>query len=59
MDPNATLREISGARKGVRLNELCTALCRWINGGGFPPDWSEWPHGARKFNTWCDDEFSN
>jgi hypothetical protein len=61
MDPNANLMEqeiiltvyasgsIIVARSKYRLTELREALARWLDRGGFPPDWTRCPKAAKYY----------
>jgi len=57
VDPNATLAFINDAVMEVddemepdTIGEACDELGDWIDGGGFPPDWSQFPAGTAYFN---------
>jgi len=46
MDPDATWREYCQAVRESRLHdadELCDALCQWLDRGGYPPQWDSEP----------------
>jgi|CXWL01.1.fsa_nt_gi hypothetical protein len=52
MDPNATLREINDADTMRQAREFCGYLAAWLDRGGFAPDWTAYPKGARRFNLY-------
>ena len=50
MDPNAALRMIDDAdRVDAETREVMRGLYTWLSRGGFAPDWSRYPKGARRF----------
>lgn len=60
MDPNANLGEQDAILTRwigdpwsidlARLAALRRALRAWLESGGFPPEWSEYPTAARYYN---------
>jgi hypothetical protein len=56
MDPNATLRLINDALwagDDDGMKEGMDSLRGWLLGGGFEPDWSEYPAAAELYHrTW-------
>lgn len=50
MDPDAALRAIDDAdRVDAETREVMRGLHQWLSGGGFAPDWSAYPKGARRY----------
>ena len=50
MDPDAALRAIDDAdRVDAETREVMRGLHQWLSGGGFTPDWSAYPKGARRY----------
>jgi hypothetical protein len=52
MDPNATLRMISEpGRINADKREAMANLYNWLARGGFEPEWSRYPLGAKRFRA--------
>jgi hypothetical protein len=50
MDPDAALQAIDDAdRVDAETREVMNGLHAWLSRGGFSPDWSRYPKGARRF----------
>lgn len=55
MDPTACLRRINDATRidSLDCREAIADLARWLANGGFAPDWSAHPLGAKRFARRC------
>lgn len=52
MDPQACLQRIQDAETVTDGVEACRDLQGWLAGGGFEPEWDEFPKGAAAFHRW-------
>jgi len=53
MDPSATLKMINDfltdRETGEEVDEWCENLAEWLDKGGFPPNWENYPLGTSYF----------
>lgn len=53
MDPDAVARIIEHEpRFNVKCRQACEDLRHWLDRGGFPPKWSQFPTALRRYVRW-------
>jgi hypothetical protein len=70
MDPNVTLSRIHDLvvfyieeesndkleEIYTEINEACDILAEWLQKGGFPPDWADYPYGEITYMMYLNDK---
>ncbi len=51
MDPNETLRSIAEAETAEEKCKAVIDLFKWLEAGGFQPDWDAYPRSTRVYDA--------